>query len=147
MKKWVYIESKRPKLRVLCGNNTIFDSKMLSFDNKNELNWMFWDIWARKHVRLIVPWLIWRSISYFLCLFLFTYFLFIIFYLLTNEKQMTSTFQKWKDTLRRTTFLKFLRLASLSNPYNPRCDLYMGHLRSLLNKNKCCFGHLIRKNK
>ena len=113
--------------------NECFMWKSHHFYSKLTLIGYFWTF-PRSCVRLIVLLLIWRSISYFLCLFLFTYLLFIIFYLLTNEKQMTSTFQ---NSIKSTLCAGPLSLMGITS--NPRLTftwVTWGHLRSLRNKNK-----------
>ena len=132
--------------------NECFMWKLRHFCSKIDLNWIFWNIPAFMAVRLIVLLLIWRSISYFLCLFLFTYLLFIIFYLLTNEKQMTSTFQNSiKSTLcagpLSLMVFKFLwweSLLTLVWPLHGSLEVTWGHFEIKINLK---LGHFIRKNK
>ena len=127
----------------------VFYVEIAPFLLKIDLNWIFLNILA---FRLIVLLLIWRSISYFLCLFLFTYLLFIIFYLLTNEKQMTSTFQNSiKSTLcagpLSLMVFKFLwweTLLTLVWPLHGSLKVTWGHSKIKINLK---LGHFIRKNK
>ena len=144
MTKWSIFESKMTK-------NECFMWKSHHFYSKLTLIGYFWTF-PRSCVRLIVLLLIWRSISYFLCLFLFTYLLFIIFYLLTNEKQMTSTFQNSiKSTLcagpLSLMVFKFLwweSLLTLVWPLHGSLKVTWGHSKIKINLK---LGHFIRKNK
>ena len=130
----------------------VFYVEIAPFLLKIDLNWIFLNIPACSCVRQIVLLLTWRSISYFLCLFLFTYLLFIIFYLLTNEKQMTSTFQNSiKSTLcagpLSLMVFKFLwweSLLTLVWPLHGSLEVTWGHFEIKINFK---IGHFIRKNK